>query len=697
LSARALGPRLLALALAALAGAGALAQTPTPGAPPPPNPTASAASPLPAASDGPAEPGVSAASPAVHPVRRPLSSSPTPQADPAQAPAIPAAQLEAFVDGVVREAMAQRHIAGVAVSIVQNGQVVLAKGYGAARVDPWRPVDPTRTLFRLGDVSQAFTWIVMLQQVAAGHVRLDGPVNLYLPEALRIPDQNGFRPITVQDILAGRSGFEDRTLGQAYERDFGRVRPLATYLREERPRRVREPGALVARVDYGAALVGEAASEVAGKPFETLVEDKVIAPLGLRHTSFREPHPDRSDVPAPLAANLAAELSDGYRWAPTGLRLRPFAFIAQRAPSGSASASAADMGRIMVMLLGGGAVDTVGVLAPEGVARMLGPGSLFADRPLPHGVAGLELDGGTLSFRSAVTLAPAMKLGVFVAVNTDSGAPLVGDLANDIVEQFHAGGAPSPAMGAGRLEAQSGLDGPWLSDKRAYGGLEGFIDRFRRLAWVRALDDHRLLLTTPSGTSRWTVEAGASPLRLHDLDGPSELAFAPGERPTVFFSPSGQAAYERPALTDRPELLLALAALTIVLSLVALAEFPVRLQQSFRESQGQRRAAVVQTVQSALWLAAAALTAVAAWQGRDPAALMYDWPGVPLVTASSCALVASALLLPILLLMPPVWRGGRRLESWSVGRKLAFTLTSLVFLAFAVVLGLSGALQPWSA
>jgi hypothetical protein len=59
--------------------------------------------------------------------------------------------------------------------------------------------------------------------------------------------------------------------------------------------------------------------------------------------------------------------------------------------------------------------------------------------------------------------------------------------------------------------------------------------------------------------------------------------------------------------------------------------------------------------------------------------------------------VASVLLLPVFLLMGPVWRGGRRVESWTAGRKFAFTLTTLVFLAFAILLGVSGALQPWTA
>jgi CubicO group peptidase (beta-lactamase class C family) len=690
--------RFLPAGIAAVFAFGAIAQT-TPFASPPPPATApkvTMAEPpavFPLSSSGERE-GVD---PATNPQRHAPAKSPRPL-PPAAPPdqGLPKAQLEAFVDGVVREAMAERHIAGVAVSVVQDGQIVLAKGYGVAKVAPRRPVDAGRTLFRLGDISQSLTWIVVLREAGAGHLRLDGPVNLYLPEALRIPDHGGFRPIRIEDILAGESGFDDRALGQAFERDVALVRPLQTYLREERPRRVREPGSLVGRTEYGAALVGAAAAETAGKPFETLIEQDVTGPLGLSHTSFREPRPDRAGLPAPMAPAIADGISDGFRWSASGLRLRPFEFAGQRAPSGSASASAVDMGRFMAMLLADGSLDGVRVLDPAQAARL--KGSLFVKSALPDGVRGLEMDGQTLSFRSRMTLAPAMRLGVFIAANTDSGALLVHDLAGRIVEQFNGGARPPPpAVGAGLLAAKDDLDGPWLDDRRAFGGLEGFVDRFRKLAWARVLDDRRLLLSTPSGATRWVVEAGDPPLRLRSEDGEGELVFAAGEPPATFFPPSGNDAYQRPGLADRPEVFIAAAILTLLLSLFVLADFPVRLRQTFRESQGQRRAAVVQATQAALWLAAAGLMAVFAWQGRDPAALMYGWPGIPLVVASSCALVATALFIPLVLLMPPVWRGGRRVESWSAPRKLAFTVTTLVFLAFAVLLGIGGALQPWSA
>ena len=75
-------------------------------------------------------------------------------------------------------------------------------------------------------------------------------------------------------------------------------------------------------------------------------------------------------------------------------------------------------------------------------------------------------------------------------------------------------------------------------------------------------------------------------------------------------------------------------------------------------------------------------------------------PAVPfsaawLVIGSSCAFVAAVMTVITLGLLPVVWRGGRRLDSWTIGRKARFTLTTLIFTGFGVMLGLWGALEPW--
>ena len=90
--------------------------------------------------------------------------------------------------------------------------------------------------------------------------------------------------------------------------------------------------------------------------------------------------------------------------------------------------------------------------------------------------------------------------------------------------------------------------------------------------------------------------------------------------------------------------------------------------------------------------------AFAAWLAGagDPANVVYNWPGGWFVLASACALVAAVLTALTLIMLPVIWRGGRRVDSWTPGRKLRFTLTALIFTALSLDLAYWGALTPWS-
>jgi len=122
----------------------------------------------------------------------------------------------------------------------------------------------------------------------------------------------------------------------------------------------------------------------------------------------------------------------------------------------------------------------------------------------------------------------------------------------------------------------------------------------------------------------------------------------------------------------------------------------IRNRREFRENQVQSRASLVQNIQAVLWLIALALLGLWASKTGDQAQIMYRWPGILMITASACALVAAGLTVTTIIALPAIWRGGRRVDSWTQLRKAFFTLTVLIYTAFSVVLGLWGALSPWS-
>ena len=623
---------------------------------------------------------------------------------------IPPVELEAFVDGVVKQAMQRQHIAGVTVSVVQNGQILLKKGYGFASLSPQRPVDAERTLFRIGAISKTFTWIGVMKEVEAGRIRLDQPVNLYLPERVQVRDQGYDRPVRVVDLMDHAAGFEDRTYGQLFVPEYEYVRPLELYLRRERPRRVRPAGQVSSYSNYGAGLAGEAVTWVSGRPFERLMEEEIFLPLGMRHTTFRERRPSKAALPAPMPAELAADVAEGYRWRAGGFQQRPYEYTGQIAPADSASSTAGDMARYMLALLGGGQLGEATIFSPSTAQAFRTPilatppgvngwAHGFMVEPLPGGRVGYGHPGATLSFMSNMVTAPELNLGVFVAANSASGAGLAQDLPQAVVREFYAAPAPFPRPGSSDLveEAQR-FAGQYLSTRRAYGGLEGFVGRLTGSAQVRVTPDGRLLTTEATGPKAWVPDGPLEQGRFVAADGDERLVFQMNDGQAVSYrTDDGVQQFERTSFWRSLGALGLMVGLTAGAAIVGLAGAMLRSRREQRENQIQNRAALVQNLQAGLWLIA--LASFGVWGAKtlyDPARLVFGWPGPLLVTASACALVAAALTATTLVALPAVWRGGRRVDSWPILRRAAFTLTVAIYLAFSILLARAGGLAPWS-
>ena len=661
----------------------------------------------------PAPAATAAASPSTTPAAASVAVGPAALPAPAPTPVIantaplPVADLEAYVDGVVRDRMAREHIAGVTIAVVQNGQVVLKKGYGVASLKDGRRVDPDKTLFRVGSISKTFTWIALMNEVEAGRMRLDTPINIYLPEKLQLKDQGKKTPVRLRDLMTHTAGFEDRALGQLFERDVRRERPLELYLRQERPNRVREPGLLPAYSNYGAGLAGAALANVTGQPFETVIANQVIFPAGLTHTTFRENRPWRDDLPAPMAPALAADLSDGFRWTPLGFQTEAPELIGHIAPAGSASSTAGDMARYMTLLLNGGTIDGKTVFSPRTSAQFRTPmyrpaegapgwNAGFMDIPLPGGHRGFGHAGATLWFHSNMVMVPELGLGVFVAVNTDTGADLPASLPATIIERFYAPRPEVPVPSRITFDQAKAYEGQFLTTRRAYGGLEGFIDRLIGEASVRAAPDGRLTLTLDGQSSQWT--ATDQPDTFAPVTGSGLLVFQREDgRVSRFFSPTGAAAFERIGFPHEPGLLKMFAVLTALAAIATLIGVATRDRRESRQTPTQARASLMQTIQAMLWLIALIGVGVFASGARDIARVFYGWPSGWLLTASACAFVATLLTIATLAMLPVVWRGGRRVDSWTSLRKLAFTCTTLIFLSFALILATWGFLEFWNA
>lgn len=341
-----------------------------------------------------------------------------------QGPTDPA-ELETFLDGLLATEMEENHIAGAAVSVVKDGKLFFAKGYGYADLEKRIPVNPEQTIFRIGSVGKTFTWTAVMQLVEQGKLDLDADVNTYLD--FRIPATYP-QPITLKHLITHTSGFEDRLFGSGVT-DARDLTPVRDWLISFMSARVHPPGD-AGYANYNAVLAGYIVARVSGQPYDQYIQDHILDPLGMAHSSVQSPMPPHL---RPLA-------SVGYTY--EGGVFQPFPdYIAQPAglPSGMHQVSVTDMARFMIAHLQGGRYSDANMaearILKEATARQM-HSTLYTPDPRLLGTAygffdfsdnGQRTLGHTgygPPMRSVLLLLPDQNLGVFVTYNSKGSGEL---------------------------------------------------------------------------------------------------------------------------------------------------------------------------------------------------------------------------------------------------------------------------------
>ena len=214
----------------------------------------------------------------------------------ASANSIDSADVESFIDKMIQEKMKEQQIPNATVSVVRNGKVIFEKGYGYANLEDQTRIEAEKTMFRMGSVSKLFTWTAVMQLVERGMLDLDTDVNEYLdfeiPSKLEESDQGDTEPITLHHLMTHTPGFEDYA-DSIFRLSADKKPSLDEYVRQYMPARVFPPGEVMAYSNYGTALAGYVVEQVSGMPFPEYVEKNVYQPLGMKHSTFRQPIPER--------------------------------------------------------------------------------------------------------------------------------------------------------------------------------------------------------------------------------------------------------------------------------------------------------------------------------------------------------------------------------------------------------------------
>jgi CubicO group peptidase (beta-lactamase class C family) len=592
--------------------------------------------------------------------------------------ALRAGQVPAFFDRLLRSQLALDGIPGAVVALVLGDETLYLGGFGKADLASGEPVSAQETLFRTGSVSKLVTWTAVMQLVERGLLDLHADVNRYL-DAFQIPATYP-KPVTLAHLLTHTAGFEDRGFG-FYARSEADLVPLGPFLSARMPARIFAPGEVSAYSNYGAALAGYLVERVSGLSFEDYVEARVLAPLGMSSSSFRQPLP-----PA-----LAARLATGYRTS-----LEPGAFEWDLAvPAGAFSSTAADMARFMSAHLDGGRQGTRRILRADTVEAM--QRRRFTNHPAVSGltygfqelfIAGqrvLAQPGDMLHFTATLFLLPEQDLGLFVAYNRGraAGAPM------ELLRAFLARFSPAPSAFVPYPTSVSDGDvgcftGSYRSTRRNETTLEKLQEFFSPVR-VRTLRPGTLgvsgLAVVPE--SRWVqIEPGV----FRDQSSPEIIAFRADDSGSVTHLFEGNfpaAGYMRLPWYGAPEIHYVLLAVCVPIFLLTPIAWAIRAVH--HPAPGVRLALLARWVAGAMCLAnllfLAGMLAVIA-RGRELLFGITPFARAVLVLpVLSAVLTVSTLVLALIAL---------RQRYWGLAGRLHYLLVALAGGAFL------GSLHYWN-
>jgi CubicO group peptidase (beta-lactamase class C family) len=408
-----------------------------------------------------------------------------------------AADLEAWMDGMLPAALKQGKVAGVVVSVVKDGRLILAKGYGFADVAAKRPMDPYRTLVRPGSTSKLFTWTAVMQLVEQGKLGLNVDVNRYLD--FKVPEPYG-HPITLNDLMTHRAGFEEG-LKDAIVSDPAQLEPLGVFLRRHVRPVLFSPGSVPAYSNYGTALAGYIVQRVSGERFDAYVARHIFAPLQMRNSTFTQP----------LVGHAVGSMSRGYMSAQDSPK--PFELISF-APAGALSATAADMANFMIAHLQDGRFQDASILRPE-TARFMHSASLphaVGFDTIAHGFflnqrngrVVLEHGGDTIVFHSDLAIIPAEQTGIFLSFNSrGEGDAVYGmreRLLDGFMDRYFPGQAPpSPPALSTALEDAGRIAGRYETSRRVQDGFMSLFYVLQGQEIISANSDGTISLSSSPG------------------------------------------------------------------------------------------------------------------------------------------------------------------------------------------------------
>ena len=305
------------------------------------------------------------------------------------------------------------HIPGLALAVVVEGEVVLARGFGLADIEAERAVEAD-TIFAIGSTTKAFTATAIGMLQDDGVMDFDDPVTKYLPGfELPVDAAGEDTVVTVRDLLSHRTGFTRMSM-LWNSNSVPRARILETAVRAEPWAEFRDKF-LYNNVMYLAA--GMASGVAADLEWEQLVGTRILEPLGMTSSNFSVTEAQRDP-----------RLALGYDWNPDteSFDRKPMLVLDAIGPAGSINSNVLDMAQWLRLMLGRGEYEGQRLISEEALAETwtanmpMGDGNQYGLGWMLHDNDGeriVEHGGNINGFSAQVGLMPEAEIGYVLLAN----------------------------------------------------------------------------------------------------------------------------------------------------------------------------------------------------------------------------------------------------------------------------------------
>ena len=218
---------------------------------------------------------------------------------------------------IVEQVRDSSKVPGIAITVIKKGEIALSEGFGYSDLESETPVDPAKTLFRIGSVSKSVTAIGLGILMEEGKIDLDTSIYFYLPE---FPQKRwDFTTRQAAGHLAGiRHYRNDEFVNNKHYPDV--ISGLSIFMHDSL---LFEPGSQYRYSTYGWNLVSAIMERAASQPFLEFMQTRIFDPLELTNLQPELKGNRIQNLSSFYQLNeneivAAPEVDNSYKWAGGG-------------------------------------------------------------------------------------------------------------------------------------------------------------------------------------------------------------------------------------------------------------------------------------------------------------------------------------------------------------------------------------------